>query len=99
MDLKLPSIAGGIPTPSAKKTQSADAGAAPAATAAAKPSEGEASAQPNLRVAELTQGLLAEPAVDRDRVEQVSGQIQSGSYRGDAQRAADNMIRMELSFR
>ncbi len=97
MDVKLTTIAGGIPTPAAKKSSPQDAATATATVS--KPSGGDSDAKPNLRVSELTEGLLAEPAVDSDRVSRVSGQIQSGTYQVDAQRAADNMIRMELSFR
>lgn len=97
MDVKLTNIAGGIPAPATKKSSPLDAGAA--AATVSKPSEGESAAKPDLRVSELTAKLMAEPQVDSERVNRVASQIQAGGYQIDPQRAANNMIRMEMSFR
>jgi len=95
MDVKLQAIAGGIPASAAKKTGSTGASASPAPNPTSDPSAD----QSGLKVAELTQRLLAEPEVDSARVSRVAGQIQSGTYQANPQRAADNLIRMELAFR
>ncbi len=97
MDVTLQKILGGLPTPSAKKTASAEAGAGPPTLSRA--SEGDSSPDASLRIAGITERLLAEPAVDSSRVGRVSGEIQSGTYQVNAQRAADKMIELELFFR
>jgi negative regulator of flagellin synthesis FlgM len=95
MDVQMQKSLGGVPAPPLKKNGSAEAGAGPPAAPAVAEEE---AGKPSLLVAGLTGRLLAEPAVDSDRVSRVSGEIQSGAYQADPQRAANKIVAMELSF-
>jgi len=95
MEIKLQNTIGGLSTAGLQKKQNREhmAGAEDAETSST--SIGGISSETSLRLSELKERLLSEPAVDEARVARIAGAVQSGSYEINPQRAAKKLIAME----
>lgn len=89
-----------LPPGSMRKTAGADTGGAPSSVVeSGATSVGSASPGLSLRLSELKDRLLAEPAVDTARVAEVARKVNTGGYQADSQQVASRLLEQEFALR